>query len=107
VPVAQVSPPPPPPLPEPVLDSYVAPVVAAAATEVSINRRTASRVFLPPLLQSEEQAQSPIVSRAWIGQGARTSKKQLSGERKTAGDLPDWDPLPPGELVVVRGKKQR
>lgn len=99
-PAAVQPPPPPPPVQQP-----VAPPAPAVASEISINRRTASRVFLPPRLESEDE-QSPIISRAWIGQGAKNAKKQLSGERKTAGDLPDWDPLPPGELVVVRGKKR-
>lgn len=47
--------------------------------------------------QSEEQ----LVSRAILG--SRSSKKPaLTRNHVIAGDLPDWEPLPPGELSVIR-----
>lgn len=33
-----------------------------------------------------------------------SDKPQTSRQRQVAGDLPDWEPLPPGELVVRRGR---
>jgi hypothetical protein len=30
-------------------------------------------------------------------------KPQTARQRKVAGELPEWEPLPPGELVVRRG----
>ncbi|MBX3100669.1 MAG: hypothetical protein KF761_13955 [Salinibacterium sp.] len=88
-------------------EPYVAPVVSVAsvdATEVSIIRRTASRVFLPPRLENEDD--TPMVSRAWVGRTDRAGKKQLGGARKMAGNLPDWEPAPPGELIVTRRKRK-
>lgn len=42
------------------------------------------------------------VSRNVLGARA-TVKTKTSRERKIAGDLPEWEPLPPGELLVRRG----
>lgn len=47
--------------------------------------------------ESEEQ----LVSRAILG--TRSMKKsQLSRNHVVAGDLPNWEPLPPGEMSVIR-----
>ena len=33
---------------------------------------------------------------------ATSAKHQITRERKIAGNLPDWDPLPPGEILINR-----
>jgi hypothetical protein len=60
-------------------------------------RRTRRNPFIPP----SGQDQGPAVSRELLSRG-RTAKAQLSRNRKVAGDLPDWDPLPPGEIILAR-----
>ncbi len=42
-----------------------------------------------------------VVSRNVLGTRNGT-KPQTGRERKIAGELPEWEPLPPGELVVRR-----
>lgn len=61
-------------------------------------RRTRRRPFVPPT-QTDD---SPAVSRELLSR-TKIGKPQLSRNRKIAGDLPDWDPLPPGEISVQRG----
>jgi hypothetical protein len=68
-----------------------------------IVNRTRTSPFLPPPLPSEEV--TPVVSRAWVSRGSGR-KAQLSRERKMAGGLPEWEPLPPGELLVKRAKRK-
>ena len=47
--------------------------------------------------QSEEQ----LVSRAILG--SRSAKKpHISRNHVIAGDLPEWEPLPPGEISAIR-----
>lgn len=65
-----------------------------------IVRRTQRAPFVPP---NPEQADGPAVSRLW-SLGARSSgRTELPRNRKIAGDLPSWDPTPPGEVLVRRG----
>lgn len=35
----------------------------------------------------------------------RDSKPQTSRQRRIAGALPDWEPVPPGEIVVRRARR--
>jgi len=73
----------------------------AVGEEVGVVRRVprsagrfSGRVVTP---QTEDQ----LVSRAILG--GRTGKKPtISRNHIVAGDLPDWEPLPPGELTVRR-----
>ncbi len=78
---------------------------AQSVSEGPIIRRTRTSPFLPPPVAEENDA--PIISRAWaIGQVSNPGKRQLTKQRKMAGGLPSWDPLPPGELVVKRGTRK-
>jgi hypothetical protein len=63
----------------------------------AVVRRTRRNPFIPP----SGQDQGPAVSRELLSRG-RATKAQLSRNRKVAGDLPDWDPLPPGEIILAR-----
>jgi hypothetical protein len=55
------------------------------------------------LLPMQSVAETTVVSRNVLH--ARVTKKpETSRARKIAGDLPDWEPLPPGELLVHRGQ---
>ncbi len=45
--------------------------------------------------------ESVVVSRGVLGSKS-SSKPQTTRERRIAGDLPEWEPLPPGELRVHR-----
>ena len=55
------------------------------------------------LLPAQPVAETTLVSRNVLHARA-TKKPETSRERKIAGDLPDWEPLPPGELHVHRGQ---
>jgi hypothetical protein len=62
--------------------------------------RTRSNRFLP----ADATALDPsvVVGRGFLRSKATPQKQQLSRERKIAGDLPAWDPMPPGEVAVRR-----
>lgn len=55
------------------------------------------------LLPVQTVAETTVVSRNVLHARA-TKKPETSRERKIAGDLPEWEPLPPGELLVHRGQ---
>jgi hypothetical protein len=83
----------------------VATPAPAPAEDAVIIRRNRTSPFLPP--RAPEEQVTPVVSRTWASQVSGTGKKkQLTRERKMAGDLPEWEPLPPGELIVTRGKRK-
>ena len=59
-------------------------------------RRARPGVFLPP--QPVDQGQ--VISRE-AGRGPRGGQPKIPRNRKIAGNLPSWDPLPPGEIHVI------
>lgn len=66
-----------------------------------IVRRPESR-FLPPPARAENNA-SPVVSRDFARiKRTKDDGPKLGRRRQIAGGLPSWDPLPPGESLVVR-----
>lgn len=77
--------------------------------EPVIVRRTRRTQILPPLDEQESEVSGITVSRDWgLGLRSANSKKDsgLPRNRKIAGDLPDWAPLPPGELSVDRNSRR-
>ncbi|WLP92150.1 hypothetical protein [Gordonia sp. NB41Y] len=64
--------------------------------------RRPGRRFLPPA--PPEQQSTPVVSRDFTRTRRSTNAdaQKLSRKRKIAGDLPAWDPMPPGETLVSR-----
>lgn len=56
--------------------------------------------MLPPPPPKDEE-QQVIIGRSLLT-SQRDRKPQTSRERQIAGALPDWEPLPPGELLVRR-----
>jgi hypothetical protein len=79
-----------------------APSTKSAEESDTVVRRTRRSPFVPP----SGQADGPAVSRELLSRGA-IGKPQMSRNRKIAGDLPDWDPLPPGEITVLRPNGSR
>jgi hypothetical protein len=69
---------------------------SVSAPVEGVVRRTRRKPFIAPL---NEDA-TPAVSRELASR--KPAKPQISRNRRIAGDLPDWDPLPPGEIVVAR-----
>lgn len=53
------------------------------------------------LLANEPAAATTVVSRNVL-HSREPKRPETSRERKIAGDLPEWEPLPPGELFVRR-----
>jgi hypothetical protein len=66
-----------------------------------IRRRTNLQPFLPPPLDQREPV---LVARAWGETALQPATRELGRERKLATGLPDWNPMPPGELLVVSRK---
>lgn len=80
-----------------------APAEAAppAADDGVVIRRTRTSPFLPPPVREDA---APVISRGWAqAQSSSAGPSKLTKQRKMAGDLPDWEPLPPGEVLVRRG----
>lgn len=77
------------------------PAFAAATAEpvVLVRRRPDGPRLLPREIPPAEQGVT--LSRNVLGSRAET-KPQTSRERRIAGALPDWEPMPPGELLVRR-----
>jgi hypothetical protein len=89
------------PAPEPAEVNALAeqPVPAEAPPTVVIRRDRAGSRFLPR--QAPVPEGGVIVGRNVLASRV-TTKPQTSRERKVAGELPEWEPLPPGELLVRR-----
>lgn len=78
--------------------------------EPVIIRRTRRTPFNPPPAEPAPEFAGITVSRNWgLGLRSANSKKEcgLTRNRKVAGDLPAWAPLPPGELLVDRSAGRR
>jgi len=78
-----------------------APAASAPMDTPIVVRRGTRSAFSPP--PADASTTSPTVSRAWAaGRSGPAGVQQLSRQRKMAGDLPEWEPLPPGEILVRR-----
>jgi hypothetical protein len=74
------------------------------STDTVVIRRARTNRFLaspPPAPES-----GVVVGRGFLNSKAGTQKPQISRERKIAGDLPSWDPVPPGEVSVRRRNRE-
>ncbi len=67
---------------------------------VQVRRPVASRFVPRPADQTDE---TRLVRRNVLQATRSVQERATKRERLIAGDLPDWDPLPPGELLVKRG----
>ena len=78
------------------------PEVEQDGPTVVVRRGHAATRLLP---RAEEPAPGGVVVHRSVLARRSSDKPQTSRERKIAGDLPDWEPLPPGELVVQRTRR--
>jgi len=67
---------------------------------VLISRMRASDRFLPR--PSPQAGPGTVVGRGFLASKSAPQRQQISRERQIAGDLPMWEPLPPGEVAVRR-----
>lgn len=74
---------------------------ATTSTPPSPVLRPVGSRFVPRPADSES-GQTHIVQRVLHSSQGRP-KPLTQRERVVAGDLPDWEPMPPGEIVVKRG----
>ncbi|HMR47862.1 MAG TPA: hypothetical protein PKA68_01245 [Arachnia sp.] len=79
--------------------NWAPPASASPQAAPPIQRPGAGR-FLP---KAEAPRDSGIVVQRNVLQPSRGDKKLTSRQRRIAGNLPDWEPLPPNELLVRRG----
>lgn len=96
-------PPPPPPVtefdltePEPVLVEQV-PAEVPSVNPV-LGRRMAVQRFNAP---QKPESSAPL-RRDLLRSGRKTSDPEIGRQRKIAGSLPEWEPIPPGEIFSVR-----
>ncbi|MBM9837366.1 hypothetical protein JO861_12455 [Rhodococcus hoagii] len=66
-------------------------------SDAPVVRPTRLSPFLPPAPRDDDGL---VVSREATLRSLPKGE-QLTRNRKIAGDLPDWEPLPPGEVLVV------
>lgn len=81
--------------------SASSPDVAAdipAQAPVLVKRPGVQR-FVPP---ASEKPAAPLVKERLLAR--TTHRTEISRERKIAGGLPEWEPLPPGEILVRAGR---
>lgn len=72
--------------------------VAAPPADASpvLGRRPGVQRFMPPAPETSVPLRRDLLS------ASRTAgRKEIGRERKIAGGLPEWDPLPPGEIIEV------
>jgi len=50
-----------------------------------------------------DQPSSELAASLWARQKAPTEQRVTARVHKLVEDLPSWDPLPPGEIMVRRG----
>lgn len=75
--------------------------------DVVISRSATRRSPLLPPMQHDEDESDVVISRNWATVARnRTAPNQVGKARKIAGDLPAWEPLPPGEAVVTRRSRK-
>jgi hypothetical protein len=75
---------------------------APDAMPTIVRRGHAATRLLP---RAEEPESSTVVVHRSVLARRSSDKPKTSRERKIAGDLPEWEPLPPGELVVNRSRR--
>lgn len=63
-------------------------------------RRPGRVRMLPPQEPTEDSG--TVISRDLLGSRNRSSRSTLGTNRIIAGNLPDWDPTPPGEILIRR-----
>lgn len=58
----------------------------------------------PRFVEKPKKQDDTLVARRNLLTATKTAagQHQFSRERKIAGNLPDWDPMPPGEIRVAR-----
>lgn len=79
------------------------PTQEPGAVGTLISRTRANR-FLPAEVNAVDPA--VVVGRGFLRSKVAPQKQQLSRERKIAGDLPAWEPMPPGEIAVRRRARE-
>ena len=67
----------------------------------TVLRHTRSRFI--PRTEDPDQKTNRLVQRSVLHPTRNRPKPLTQRERLVAGDLPDWEPLPPGEIIVKRG----
>ncbi|MEV6423797.1 hypothetical protein [Streptomyces sp. NPDC051662] len=63
------------------------------------------RVVAPPAPDRAPQAAPSQAASPWASTAARPKERTTSRLRKVVEGLPDWEPLPPGEMTVRRPKQ--
>lgn len=72
----------------------LAPAAGEAPAGAVLGRRTALRRFSPPPAEPEQPLRRDI-----LGGAHSNARSGIGRERKVAGNLPDWDLLPPSEIL--------
>lgn len=80
-----------------------APVPATSSQPTPVVKRPRSR-RRPRFVEKPKKKDDSLVARQSLLSASKPpdGKHQFSRERKVAGNLPDWDPTPPGEIRISR-----
>lgn len=73
------------------------PEVADDDQTPQVVRRRQRMVPRPPA-----EDEGPVVNRSILTDASHSRKPQTRRNRKLVGSLPDWDPLPPGEVRISK-----
>lgn len=89
------------PVPPAPVDAATPPAAppAPTASPFTVRRRSAG-AFVPRPVPAESDG--VVIARNVLSARQAGVERTTSRQRKIAGDLPAWEPLPPGELVVTR-----
>lgn len=82
------------------------PAAPAPDGSVAIVRRPRSAGAFMPWEPPKESREEVVISRGQLLSRDRNKRPETSRDRIIAGDLPDWEPTPPGEIVVRRGTRR-
>jgi len=63
------------------------------------------RPKVKPFLDHMTTQEPVLVARSWASQQLAPEDRKLMRQRKIAQDLPEWNPMPPGEITITRNLK--
>lgn len=72
------------------------------APDLPLRRPSANTRRFVPRTETPDEQSAVILQRNVLRASVKPPKPQTDRKRVIAGDLPEWDPLPPGELFVKR-----
>lgn len=86
-------------IPDPAAPSLADPPRLGSEGDALVIRRRTRAMFVP---RPEDSANIDVIVSRGILNARKDRKPETSRNRVIAGDLPEWEPMPPGESLVNR-----